>query len=45
MGADIFGLKDDLNYEAITYNNNDEDFIDYNSALDIDVNINSMDNV
>jgi hypothetical protein len=27
-------MKDVFNIEAITYNNNDEDFIDYQSALD-----------
>jgi hypothetical protein len=31
---DIFGMKDVSNIDAITYNNNDEDFIDYQSALD-----------
>ena len=31
---DIFGMKDVSNIDALTYNNNDEDSIDYQSALD-----------
>lgn len=31
---DIFGMKDVSNIDALTYNNNDEDSIDYQLALD-----------